>query len=64
MRKLILQSPPNSPLNTRRMMLLLLKTHGHGRRAFTEGCRYVKIASSIRIKRYEVPSQKEIPTNA
>ena len=64
MTKLILQSIERSPLNTRRMMLLLLKTQGQGRRAFTEGCRYAKIASSSRRKRYEIPSQKEIPTNA
>ena len=60
----ILRAIRKSPLSDRRYMLLLLKTQGGGRRAFTEGCKYTKITSPIRIKRYEIPSQKEIYTNA
>ena len=64
MEKLILSSIRKSPLSDRRYMLMLLKTQGAGRRAFTEGCKYTKIGSPIRIKRYEIPSQKEIPIHA
>jgi len=36
-------------------MLLLLKTQGYGRRSFSEGCRFSKMPSPIRIRRYEIP---------
>jgi hypothetical protein len=49
-----------SPLSDRRIMILMLKTQGGGRRSFSESCRYTKITNPIRIKRYEVPTKQSI----
>lgn len=43
----------NSPLYDRRLMLLILKKYGHGRRAFTESSRFPKIAEERRLRQYE-----------
>lgn len=42
-------------LYERRLMLFALKTKGYGRRSFSEGCRFSKMPSPIRIRRYEIP---------
>jgi hypothetical protein len=41
-------------LYNRRLMILLLKTQGYGRRSFSEGCRFSKMPLPIRIRRYEI----------
>ena len=56
MEKLFLTRIIQSPLADRRYMLLLLKTKGCGRRAFTEGTRYTKLPLLIRKERHEIPT--------
>jgi hypothetical protein len=55
MEKLLLAPLQRPILYDRRFMLLLLKTQGYGRRSFSEGCRFSKMPSPIRIRRYEIP---------
>ena len=55
MDKLLLAPLQKPILYDRRLMLLLLKTQGYGRRSFSEGCRFSKMPLPIRIRRYEIP---------
>ncbi len=54
MEKLFMTRIIQSPLADRRYMMLLLKTKGYGRRAFTEGTRYTKMPLLIRKERHEI----------
>lgn len=55
MDKIVLAPLQRPILYERRLMFLLLKTQGYGRRSFSEGCRFSKMPSPIRIRRYEIP---------
>lgn len=60
MEKMFLTRIIQSPLADRRYMMLLLKTKGYGRRAFTEGNRYTKMPLLIRKERHEIPTSTAV----
>lgn len=59
MQRVLIKQLQRSPLADRRLLVLLLIQKGHGRRAFTEGCRSSKLPSLNRNERYQ---NQEIPT--
>ena len=54
MEKVFLAPIQRPILYDRRLMLMLLKTQGYGRRSFSEGCRFSKMPLPIRIRRDEI----------
>ena len=55
----------NSPLNDRRLAIIILKKYSYGRRSFSENARFSKIKEEHRNRHYEPEKQieKERETN-